>query len=149
MNKSKKWLFVLLGLVAVVGIGIGVSQFSTQNNANMKTEERSEQESDSKQKTSLKSSSKENKKEEEKTATQKVKTSATTWDKKTKAEKENLNKFNANAVESGFYIQGNTGFEKASIENLKAVETKQTLEAVSYVKDPADGKMKYLITFKE
>lgn len=148
MNKSKKWMFVLLGIIAVVGIGIGVSQFSTQNNANMKTEERSEQESDSKQKTSLKSSSKESKKEEE-TATKKVKASVTTWDNKTKAEKENLNKFNANAVESGFYIQGKTGFEKVSIENLKASETKQNLEAVSYVKDPADGKMKYLITFKE
>lgn len=148
MNKSKKWMFVLLGIIAVVGIGIGVSQFSTQNNANMKTEERSEQESDSKQNTSLKSSSKESKKEEE-TATKKVKASVTTWDNKTKAEKENLNKFNANAVESGFYIQGKTGFEKVSIENLKAAETKQNLEAMSYVKDPADGKMKYLITFKE
>ncbi|MGY3734559.1 hypothetical protein ACWOAM_09685 [Lactococcus hircilactis] len=60
-----------------------------------------------------------------------------------------LGKFNEKAIKNDFYIQGKKGYEKVSIEKLETIETKQAISGISLVRDVSDGKMKYLITFKE
>ncbi|WP_180752723.1 hypothetical protein, partial [Lactococcus fujiensis] len=60
-----------------------------------------------------------------------------------------LKQFNEKALKNDYYIQGSKGYEKVSIEKLETIEAKQALEGVSLVRDNSDGKMKYLITFKE
>lgn len=143
---KKKLFFGGLVLLALLALGIGVKQLSSprsQNSAPDTTVVDLDSSSESKK---LKES-------QQGSNTEKAKASTEVKDpnqKKTSSKvSKQLKQFNEKALKNDYYIQGSKGYEKVSIEKLETIEAKQALEGVSLVRDNSDGKMKYLITFKE
>lgn len=146
MNKTKKLITGGLVLLALLSLGVGLRQLS-YSGGKISTPDSTVTDLDS-------SSESRGKKITQKsldTGKPKVVTEV-----KPAAQKEisasvskSLGKFNEKAIKNDFYIQGKKGYEKVSIEKLETIETKQAISGISLVRDVSDGKMKYLITFKE
>lgn len=147
---KKKLFFGGLVLLALLALGIGVKQLSSprsQNSAPDTTVVDLDSSSESKK---LQESQQGFNTEKAKASTEvKDPNQKKTSSKVSKQLKKQLKQFNEKALKNDYYIQGSKGYEKVSIEKLENIESKQALEGVSLVRDNSDGKMKYLITFKE
>lgn len=145
MDKKKLFIGGLV-LLALLALGIGVKQLSSPRSQNSAPDTAVVDLDSSSESKKLKES-------QQGSNTEKAKASTEVKDpnqKKTSSKvSKQLKQFNEKALKNDYYIQGSKGYEKVSIEKLETIEAKQALEGVSLVRDNSDGKMKYLITFKE